>query len=30
MWQIEPSLVRLIADLAVDFSEGKDGGGRAR
>ena len=29
LWQMEPGLVRLIADLAVDFIEGK-GGGRTR
>jgi len=30
LWQMEPGLVRLIADLAVDFSGGQDGGSRAR
>ena len=27
---MEPEVVRLIADLAVDFSKGQDGGARAR
>jgi hypothetical protein len=30
LFQMEPEVVRLIADLSVDFSDGHDVGGRAR
>jgi hypothetical protein len=30
LFQMEPGLVLLIADMVVDFSQGRDGDGRAR
>ena len=30
LWQIEPEVLHRIADLAVDFSEGRAAGGRER